>query len=253
MADDDPALGHREPVGVDRAQVVRVRIGCAAERAEREELERLAAELAALEAAEAAELAANYGAAAGLLGRTTWGTADLRSSAAELQRVFDAVRGAGQVDVVAHSAGGTAVDIGEAVGPVFRADPAAYCEDGFHPSADGYRLIAEALLPAVTDEILRIHAPLIASRRVTTRGVEMGGRAIEVHSGNSNANDRHNYALLAERHGLLAGAGSDFHRPGVRHLTGEARNGFRRHMAFERAAERGRDRHLRHQPAFLSR
>ncbi len=53
--------------------------------------------------------APNYGAAAGLLGRTTWGTADLRSSAAELQRVFDAVRGAGQVDVVAHSAGGTAV------------------------------------------------------------------------------------------------------------------------------------------------
>jgi lysophospholipase L1-like esterase len=49
------------------------------------------------------------------------------------------------------AAGGQAVDIGEAVGPVFRADPAAYCEDGFHPSADGYRLIAEALLPAVTE------------------------------------------------------------------------------------------------------
>lgn len=47
------------------------------------------------------------------------------------------------------SAGGTPVDLGEIVGPVFRADPAAYCEDGFHPSADGYRLIAEALLPAV--------------------------------------------------------------------------------------------------------
>jgi len=30
-------------------------------------------------------------------------------------------------------------------------DRAAYCEDGFHPSADGYRLIAEALLSAVDD------------------------------------------------------------------------------------------------------
>jgi lysophospholipase L1-like esterase len=45
------------------------------------------------------------------------------------------------------------VDLGERVGPVFRADPAAYSEDRFHPSADGYRLIAEALLPAVTDAV----------------------------------------------------------------------------------------------------
>ena len=49
------------------------------------------------------------------------------------------------------AAGGVAVDLAERVGPVFRADPATYCEDGFHPSADGYRLIAEALLPAVDD------------------------------------------------------------------------------------------------------
>lgn len=49
------------------------------------------------------------------------------------------------------AAGGIAVDLAGRVGPVFRADPAAYCEDGFHPSADGYRLIAEALLPAVAD------------------------------------------------------------------------------------------------------
>jgi lysophospholipase L1-like esterase len=48
-------------------------------------------------------------------------------------------------------AGGVPVDLAELVGPVFRADRAAYCEDGFHPSADGYRLIAEALLPVVDD------------------------------------------------------------------------------------------------------
>jgi cytochrome P450 len=35
-----------------------------------------------------------------------------------------------------------------------------------------------SLLPAAIDEILRIHAPLIANRRVTTRAVEVGGRQI---------------------------------------------------------------------------
>ncbi|TGQ51693.1 cytochrome P450, partial [Mesorhizobium sp. M1C.F.Ca.ET.212.01.1.1] len=34
------------------------------------------------------------------------------------------------------------------------------------------------LLPAGIDEILRIHAPLISNRRVTTMPVEIGGRRI---------------------------------------------------------------------------
>ena len=33
-------------------------------------------------------------------------------------------------------------------------------------------------MPAAIDEILRIHAPLIANRRVTTRPVVVGGRSI---------------------------------------------------------------------------
>ncbi len=36
-----------------------------------------------------------------------------------------------------------------------------------------------ALLPAAIDEILRIHPPLIANRRVATRAVDIGGRRIE--------------------------------------------------------------------------
>jgi len=36
-----------------------------------------------------------------------------------------------------------------------------------------------ALLPAAIDEILRIHAPLIANRRIATRVVEIGGRRLE--------------------------------------------------------------------------
>ncbi len=34
-------------------------------------------------------------------------------------------------------------------------------------------------IPAAIDEILRIHAPLIANRRITTRPVEIGGRQLE--------------------------------------------------------------------------
>jgi lysophospholipase L1-like esterase len=49
------------------------------------------------------------------------------------------------------SAGGVPVDLAAATGPVFRADPGTFSEDRFHPSADGYRLLAEALLAAVAD------------------------------------------------------------------------------------------------------
>ncbi|MEO3775283.1 SGNH/GDSL hydrolase family protein [Micromonospora sp. B11E3] len=46
-------------------------------------------------------------------------------------------------------AGGTVVDLAAETGPVFRADAGTFCHDGFHPSADGYRVWAHALLPAV--------------------------------------------------------------------------------------------------------
>ncbi len=41
------------------------------------------------------------------------------------------------------------------------------------------RLRAEpTLLPAAVEEVLRLHGPLVANRRITTRPVEIGGRAI---------------------------------------------------------------------------
>jgi lysophospholipase L1-like esterase len=49
----------------------------------------------------------------------------------------------------AHAAGGDVVDLAAETGAVFRADPGALCFDGFHPSADGYRVWAHALYPAV--------------------------------------------------------------------------------------------------------
>lgn len=49
------------------------------------------------------------------------------------------------------AAGATPVDLAGLAGPVFRADPGTLCQDGFHPSADGYRVWAHALFPAVAE------------------------------------------------------------------------------------------------------
>lgn len=54
---------------------------------------------------------------------------------------------------VAVSAGATVVNAYRDLGPIFRADPGALCADGFHPAADGYRMIAEAMLPLVTSAV----------------------------------------------------------------------------------------------------
>jgi len=55
--------------------------------------------------------------------------------------------------VAAAAAGAIVVDLGEQTGAVFRADAGTLCHDGFHPSADGYRVWAHALLPAVQEAI----------------------------------------------------------------------------------------------------
>lgn len=49
--------------------------------------------------------------------------------------------------------GGVAIDLAAQTGPVFRADPATLSKDLFHPSADGYRLWAAALLPAIRQSL----------------------------------------------------------------------------------------------------
>jgi lysophospholipase L1-like esterase len=48
-------------------------------------------------------------------------------------------------------ADGVVVDLAEETGAVFRADAGTLCYDGFHPSADGYRVWAHALFPAVAE------------------------------------------------------------------------------------------------------
>jgi lysophospholipase L1-like esterase len=49
--------------------------------------------------------------------------------------------------VAALLAGARVVDLAAQVGPVFRADAGMLCYDGFHPSAEGYRVMAYALFP----------------------------------------------------------------------------------------------------------
>lgn len=47
-----------------------------------------------------------------------------------------------------------------------------------HPDLQQHLRSEPSLLPAAIDEILHIHGPLIANRRITTRDVEIGGRKI---------------------------------------------------------------------------
>jgi lysophospholipase L1-like esterase len=51
------------------------------------------------------------------------------------------------------TAGGVPVDLAGLTGAVFRADAGTLSPDGYHPSADGYRVWAHALMPAVRDAI----------------------------------------------------------------------------------------------------
>lgn len=79
----------------------------------------------------------------------------LRAFAAPLRQLLGRYgRGLARRQVAAVRAeGGVAVDLGAQTGAVFRADAGTLCHDGFHPSADGYRVWAHALLPAVQDAI----------------------------------------------------------------------------------------------------
>lgn len=58
-------------------------------------------------------------------------------------------------------AGGAVVDLASETGAVFRADVGTLCYDGFHPSADGYRVWAHALFPAVEEAALAAGRPSI--------------------------------------------------------------------------------------------
>ena len=82
---------------------------------------------------------------------------------------------------------------------------------------------------AVIAHPMRYGFSATAKRNLFEAFKALGGDGIEVHSGNCDKNDRLNYALLAERFGLMAGCGSDFYRLGDyvrkrgRHVFAEGR------------------------------
>ncbi|WP_373741204.1 PHP domain-containing protein [Neisseria sp.] len=67
---------------------------------------------------------------------------------------------------------------------------------------------------AVIAHPMRYGFSATAKRNLFEEFKALGGDGIEVHSGTTDKNDRLNYALLAQRYGLLASCGSDFHRTG---------------------------------------
>ena len=67
---------------------------------------------------------------------------------------------------------------------------------------------------AVIAHPMRYGFSATAKRNLFEAFKALGGDAIEIHSGSCDKNDRLNYALLAERFGLMACCGSDFHRQG---------------------------------------
>ncbi|MDO5640404.1 MAG: PHP domain-containing protein [Neisseria sp.] len=67
---------------------------------------------------------------------------------------------------------------------------------------------------AVIAHPMRYGFSATAKRNLFEAFKALGGDGIEVHSGSCDKNDRLNYALLAERFGLMASCGSDFHRLG---------------------------------------
>lgn len=67
---------------------------------------------------------------------------------------------------------------------------------------------------AVIAHPMRYGFSATAKRNLFEEFKSLGGHGIEIHSGNCDKNDRLNYALLAERFGLMASVGSDFHRKG---------------------------------------
>lgn len=102
------------------------------------------------------------------------------------QQAFDKYLGDGKCASVPHQWGG----LGETV--------AAIC------GAGGIAVVAHPM---------RYGLSASARRNLLQEFKNAGGRAIEIHSGSTELNDRRNYALLAERFGFLASTGSDFHSP----------------------------------------
>ena len=80
--------------------------------------------------------------------------------------------------------------------------------------ADAVAAVRAAGGLAVIAHPMRYDMSATARRQLFEEFKQLGGHGIEVHSSNCSLGDRLNYALLAQRYGLLASLGSDFHQEG---------------------------------------
>lgn len=88
----------------------------------------------------------------------------------------------------------------------------AYIKHQWADLAQAVQAVVNAGGIAVIAHPMRYDFSATAKRHLLQEFKQLGGQAIEVHSGSSSLNDRLNYAMLADRFGLWASKGSDFHR-----------------------------------------
>ncbi|RXZ45603.1 3',5'-nucleoside bisphosphate phosphatase [Crenobacter cavernae] len=89
-----------------------------------------------------------------------------------------------------------------------------YVSHEWAPLADAVGWIRDSGGVAVIAHPGRYDLGRTLTERLLEDFIAAGGEAIEVVSGSHSLDETHKYALLAQRFGLLASAGSDFHAPG---------------------------------------
>jgi lysophospholipase L1-like esterase len=94
----------------------------------------------------------------------------LRTIAAQVSRRLAAAQTVATVE-----AGGTAVSLGDLLGPEFSASPHLWSADRFHPSPDGYRRIADVLLPSLLQG-LGVEIPVSVPISDSVQDVQLAAR-----------------------------------------------------------------------------
>ena len=94
----------------------------------------------------------------------------LRTIAAQLSRRLAAAQTVATVE-----AGGTAVSLGDLLGPEFSSSPHLWSADRFHPSPEGYRRIADVLLPSLLQS-LGVEIPVSVPISDSVQDVQLAAR-----------------------------------------------------------------------------
>ncbi len=94
----------------------------------------------------------------------------LRTLAAQISRRMAAAQTVATVE-----AGGTAVSLGDLLGPEFESSPHLWSPDRFHPSPDGYRRIADVLLPSLLQS-LGVEIPVSVPISDSVQDVQLAAR-----------------------------------------------------------------------------